>query len=390
MSSIAAPLSPVKFAVLFGAGLIVLTAEAGAQSPIGSATVVQNDVRGHTGGEIFRIARGDGVFLDELVQTSGNSKAKIVFLDTTNMSVGPDSIVKLDQFVYNGNGTAQTVSINATKGAFRFFSGGSDHRAYKVTTPQAVIGVRGTTYDVLIAGGQTFIKLQDGAVTACVRTGSTCRDLDQPGQYLIVNDASIEGPFPSTGNSWDFGSLCGGGAADLCRKTTRFAGNTPPPPPGGRMPPPPQNNFTPLPPGPELPRPTRVVGLPPVDVAPVYTPPVYVPPGRPGRRPPVVVYDPPGKPPQANPPRPPAVGKYPPGNPPRAPQAGKPTQGTPPILRGAGTRGNPANFNRAPRFAGQVYGRQMAGREFSASRSFGGQRIASPRMSRMTGGFGWR
>lgn len=299
---------PRGIAGAIGAGIFVLTPGtfvqgALAQSSIGAATVVQNDVRGHTGGEIFRIARGDNVFLDQFVQTSTNSKAKIVFLDTTNMSVGPDSVVKLDQFVYSGNGKAQSVSINATKGAFRFFSGSSEHQAYKVTTPQAVIGVRGTTYDVLVANGQTFVKLQEGAITACVRTGSTCRDVDRPGQYIIINDTSIEGPFDSNNNTWDFGSLCGGGAADLCRKT-QFAMNNPPPPPpggGGFQPPPPQSP----PPVRHASLPTPVYVPPPPPQGPVYPPQVYNPPQPPRVTVPPVVTIPPYVPPYTPPNMPP-------------------------------------------------------------------------------------
>jgi hypothetical protein len=302
MFTIPFPVMPVRLAGLIGAGVVILSGGAMAQTPIGSATVVQNDVRGHVGGEIFRINRGDRVILDQLVQTTTNSQAKIVFLDTTNMSVGPDSIVKLDQFVYNGNGTAQTVSINASKGAFRFFSGSSEHRAYKVTTPQAVIGVRGTTYDVFIGGGQTYIKLQDGAVTACVRTGSLCRDVDRPGDYLVVTDTDIQGPFPSNGQTWDFGSLCNGNARDLCNKT-QFAMNVPPPrPPGGGFVPPPPPRI-------------RTASLPPVYVP--QQPPVYIPPYRPPVRPPVATippyvppYIPPQIPPYIPPPKPVDPCKY--------------------------------------------------------------------------------
>lgn len=375
MALIPFPVSPARCAGLIGAGMAILSSGAWAQTPIGSAALVQNDVRGHTGGEIFRINRGDRVILDQIVQTASDSRAKLVFLDTTNMSVGPDSIVKLDQFVYNGNGTAQSVSINVARGAFRFFSGSSEHRAYKVTTPQAVIGVRGTTYDVLVANGQTYIKLQEGAVTACTRMGSTCRDLDRPGDYLVVSNAGIEGPLPSNGQTWDFGNLCGG-AVDLCRKT-QFAMNMPPTPPpagGGYRPPQPPGFQPPIrtaslqptrpsiqppyatPPGQHLP---PLVNVDP----PTHAPPIYIPPYRPPHAsPPQRPYPPrpgqegkpypgqPGAPRPPYPPRPPQEGKPLPGKPgtPRPPLEGRPwptKPGKPPILRAGDVRMTP---NRAP------------------------------------------
>ena len=311
--------SLISTGIMVCAGSAVLAGSALAQTLIGSAALIQNIVQGHTGGPIFAISRGDGVLLDQFVQTGTESKAKIVFLDTTNMSVGPDSAVKLDQFVYNGNGTAQTVSINATKGAFRFFSGSSAHEAYKVTTPQAVIGVRGTTYDVLIGNGQTYVKLQEGAINACVRVGTECRDLDQPGQYLIVNDSSIEGPFQANNTNFDFGSLCTGGAVALCSK--QLAVNPlPPPPPGGGgfQSPAPRNNAAPLPPRPQAPQQpprVRLTNLPvPGAANPLPAPPRAGPVRRPlvNANPDVnipPVYIPPHRPPQIRPPqvRPPQV-----------------------------------------------------------------------------------
>ena len=412
--------SLISTGIMVCAGSAVLAGSALAQTLIGSAALIQNIVQGHTGGPIFAISRGDGVLLDQFVQTGTESKAKIVFLDTTNMSVGPDSAVKLDQFVYNGNGTAQTVSINATKGAFRFFSGSSAHEAYKVTTPQAVIGVRGTTYDVLIGNGQTYVKLQEGAINACVRVGTECRDLDQPGQYLIVNDSSIEGPFQANNTNFDFGSLCTGGAVALCSK--QLAVNPlPPPPPGGGgfQSPAPRNNAAPLPPRPQAPQqPPRVrltnlpvpgaanplpappragpVRRPLVNANPdVNIPPVYIPPHRPPQirppqvrppyvrppqqRPPVVkvdppvrvppVYVPPKRPPHTVPPRPRPY----PGRPQQDGRPGTGPNGTPPvILRQGGRYGYPDRWGNGPRWGGP-------GRYASVPHPGRGPRMDNPR-----------
>ena len=280
-------------------------------APVGGATFIQNEVLGHTGGAIGRIHRGDQVFRDQLVQTARESRAKIVFLDTTNMAIGPESIVKLDEFAYNGNGTASRVTVNAAKGAFRFISGNSPSNAYQVKTPQAVIGVRGTTYDVRVANGQTYIKLQEGAVTACTASRNQCRDLNTPGESLVVNDNSIEGPFPPGSGGWDFGSLCSGGASDLCNRTTRFAGGPPPPPPGGGFtPPPPRRQYASLPPPP----PPVVNIAPPVRVIEPLPPAVLPPDFRPPRPPRVDVFPPrPPRWPETRPPGTKPPGTKPPG-----------------------------------------------------------------------------
>jgi len=203
-----------------------------AQTLIGGATVIQNDVRGDFQGHRSKVAVGDRLFQNQTVQTAADSLAKFVFLDLTNMALGPLSQVKLDTFVYNGDETAKTVSLTAAKGAFRFISGKSPHEAYQVQTPQAVIGVRGTTYDVRVEGGRTLVVLQEGAVNVCVRNSARCRELTEPGSSLVVTSNDIEGPIAPANKTWDFGNLCvPGSSSDLCGKSTQFASLTPMPPP---------------------------------------------------------------------------------------------------------------------------------------------------------------
>lgn len=222
------PRSPYR--LLAFAAPAVLIASAGAQAKpkeIGAAAVVVNDVRGETQGQRARIARGDRVFANQGVQTAAASMAKLVFLDDTNMTLGPDSRARLDSFVFDAGGAAKKASVSASKGAFRFVSGSSPSRAYSVTTPHAHIGVRGTTYDVRVQGGRTLVVLQEGAVNVCLRNRAQCRELTRPGESLVVTNNEIAGPISPASRPWDFGDVCAGRAADLCG-VTRFAQLPPP------------------------------------------------------------------------------------------------------------------------------------------------------------------
>jgi hypothetical protein len=196
-----------------------------ADEKVGGAAIVRNDVRGQTQAKLARIAQGDQVFQNELVRTGADSMTKIVLLDETNVSLGPQSQLTLDKFVFEVNAGARDVGISATKGAFRFFSGRSPHEAYQVQTPQATIGVRGTIYDVRVMPGLTRVVLQEGAVHVCVRDTERCVDLDQPGQAVEVKADAIEGPMPAAGG-WNFGSLCGSSGAAFCART-QFASIAP-------------------------------------------------------------------------------------------------------------------------------------------------------------------
>jgi hypothetical protein len=139
-------------------------------SAIGSATVTQNQVSRELNGATSALATGDSVYLNELVKTGEDSRAKFVFIDSTNLAVGPVSRVTLDRFVYEGAAGAQKVTVNLAKGLFRFTTGALDKKAYTINTPTAAIGVRGTILDIKV-GGETRVTLVEGQAIVCARKG---------------------------------------------------------------------------------------------------------------------------------------------------------------------------------------------------------------------------
>ena len=124
--------------------LIALQATAFAEEPgIGTAKATKNEVEGIIAGRNQPLLTGNQVFTDETVRTGDASVADLVFIDNTNLTVGPFSEVKLDKFVYDPTGSSGAVVIQATKGAFRFVTGSQDKRVYEIKTPFGTLGVRG-------------------------------------------------------------------------------------------------------------------------------------------------------------------------------------------------------------------------------------------------------
>ena len=98
--------------------------------------------------------------------------------DSTNLSLGPSATIKLDRTVFNDEHSYREIAIRMTSGAFRFVTGHSEKAAYKITTPLATIGVRGTILDMLSQRGRTIVVLQEGASSVCT-TGRQCIQLTQ-------------------------------------------------------------------------------------------------------------------------------------------------------------------------------------------------------------------
>jgi hypothetical protein len=113
---------------------------------IGVAASITPSAESGTGTAFQTLAPGSELHANETVRTGDVGKADLVFIDRTNLTVGPTSEVKLDKFVYDPVGNKGKVVIQATRGAFRFATGTQDHSAYQLNTPYGSLGVRGTAF----------------------------------------------------------------------------------------------------------------------------------------------------------------------------------------------------------------------------------------------------
>ena len=155
--------------LIAGCALVAGVVGAEAQEHIGSTALARNDVTRESAGASAPLVTGDSVFRNETVRTGADSNARLVFLDSTNLGVGPTSSVKLDQFVYVGESNGQKMTVNLAKGVFRFTTGVLDKKAYEITTPTAAIGVRGTILDIAVQGPDTRVTLVEGQALVCPR-----------------------------------------------------------------------------------------------------------------------------------------------------------------------------------------------------------------------------
>ena len=111
-----------------------------AQEAVGKATSVRPQAEGSHAGPL---SGGSNVYSKETVRTGDAGQADLQFHDSSNLTVGPKSSVRLDKFVYDPNKSASTVAIQATRGSFRFVTGSQGTGAVQVKTPYGTLGVRG-------------------------------------------------------------------------------------------------------------------------------------------------------------------------------------------------------------------------------------------------------
>jgi hypothetical protein len=204
----------------------LVSAPASAQTRVGQAAVIKNQVHRVTGSATSQISVGDSVLRDEVVRTGADSAARLVMADSTNLSLGPNASITLDRTVFNDEHSYREIAIRLATGAFRFVTGHSAKSAYKITTSLATIGVRGTILDVLKQKHKMTVVLQEGQSTVCTGDGQ-CVELLLPGETAVI--ASVDGKVTIQKLNtppWTFASNCAA-AAGLCT-VTNFADATPP------------------------------------------------------------------------------------------------------------------------------------------------------------------
>ena len=135
----AAALAPL----LLGTALV---APGAAQQRVGVSSAVNPDVTGiPPNAAPRRLVLGQDVVFRERITTGPEGQTQVLFVDQSSMTVGPNSDMVIDEFVYDPNAGAGKLAASLTRGVFRYVGGKLSKQDNAVTfqTPSATIGIRG-------------------------------------------------------------------------------------------------------------------------------------------------------------------------------------------------------------------------------------------------------
>jgi hypothetical protein len=107
-------------------------------------------------GDIRTLHQGDKIFISEEIVTGDKSFAVLQFVDGAKVTVRPNSAVLIEDYAYNGTDD-DTATLNLVSGGLRVITGAmakSNPENYRVRTPVALMGVRGTEFAVMLCGDQ--------------------------------------------------------------------------------------------------------------------------------------------------------------------------------------------------------------------------------------------
>lgn len=159
---------------------------------IGVAASVQGTVR-VTGKNRGIVKSGMELFLNDRVITGNNGSLQVLLLDETVFTLGPNSDMVLDEFVYDPGTSSGKVSAKIVKGVFRFITGKiatKNPSNMNVKIQAGNIGIRGT-----IVAGRTG---PDGSTVILTGPGSKNNAGERPGAIYVSgitspNDNNLDG-----------------------------------------------------------------------------------------------------------------------------------------------------------------------------------------------------
>jgi len=155
--------------------LSVAPVVAATEPEVGTTVLIKNKVTGKLGTDERQLETGFRVHRNELLQTGPQAQAELKLDDNTKLALGPEAELRLDEYAVAAGNDTKTIALKLLKGTFRLLTGSNAGESYKIETPSATIGVRGTIFDVYIGpGGDTFVLLHQGEVEVCSRA-RTCR-----------------------------------------------------------------------------------------------------------------------------------------------------------------------------------------------------------------------
>jgi hypothetical protein len=156
------------------------------------------------------VVTGMAMQMRDHVKSEKDGRAQLLLMDQTVFTIGPNSDLVIDEFVYDPASGAGRVSANFTKGMMRYVSGkigAQDSRGITIKARDATIGVRGTALFVMddpeLADGTQFIgllgpgikndsSLKAGSITVSTENNSV--DVVRAGFGVFVTPGQDVGP----------------------------------------------------------------------------------------------------------------------------------------------------------------------------------------------------
>lgn len=148
------------------------------KEPVGDVTLVIGSVQVQRGEQQLPLSRGSSLMVGDSIQTQANGHVHLRFVDGALVSVRPASSLKIVEYRFDkSNPSASVVRFQLDQGVVRAISGQAAEAAkdkFRLNTPLAAIGVKGTDFVVEAVKGRVNAIVNQGAIVLAPIDGQ-CR-----------------------------------------------------------------------------------------------------------------------------------------------------------------------------------------------------------------------
>ncbi len=191
-------LLPLRVAVV--AGLMLVAGAGGplAEERVGINSAVNPEATGTPPGAAARkLVIGQDVVFNEHIATAAKGQTQLLFLDQSAMTIGPNSDLTIDQFVYDPKSGTGKLAMSATRGLLRYVGGklSKQDQAVTLRTSTATLAVRGGAFIAQVdPDGRTEAVFLYGKDLVITGAAGGLQTLTQPG----FQSTTTPGRAPST------------------------------------------------------------------------------------------------------------------------------------------------------------------------------------------------
>lgn len=173
------------------------------------ATVIQhhaNPQRIDPALRTFALTTGDRLYLFDKIETDQYSRLLLELMDKSTLSIGPSSLLFLDEYTYTPEENFLTLTLRQARGAIRLLTSSIDNlrRNVNVRTGMATIGIRDcdvglrTSFEqedifIFSSSGKETINMESTKTGLPIRNLQTGRPLKVPDQERQIVDISEPG-----------------------------------------------------------------------------------------------------------------------------------------------------------------------------------------------------
>ena len=121
------------------------------------------------------LSKGAEINAGETISTAAGARAQVRFADGGFISLQPNTQFRVDEFNYKNKTDGEEKGFfSLLKGGFRAITGAIGHvnkNTYRVRTPAATLGIRGTGYNMALRDDGLFVNVGEGAISLSNNAG---------------------------------------------------------------------------------------------------------------------------------------------------------------------------------------------------------------------------